>query len=50
MPHPELYPLPNGVQGVPTQAELNAFPRKFTWEETREMYETSSDRCIKSTR
>lgn len=39
MPHPELYPLPDGVQGVPTQAELDAFPRKSTWEETRKMYE-----------
>lgn len=36
-PGPASYPVPEGVEGVPTQAELDAHPRLFTWGELKEI-------------
>jgi len=36
-PGPEAYPLPDMISGAPTQAELDAQPRLFTWGELKEI-------------
>lgn len=36
-PGPEVHPLPEYIKGVPTQPELDAMPRLFTWGELKEM-------------
>lgn len=36
-PGPRVHALPAYISGVPTQAELDAHPRLFTWGELKEM-------------
>jgi hypothetical protein len=36
-PGPPVHALPSHIHGVPTQAELDAFPRMFTWGELKEI-------------
>ena len=36
-PGPPTYPLPNHITGTPSQAELDAEARMFTWPELREI-------------
>lgn len=35
-PGPQAFELPDFISGVPTQAELDAQPRLFTWGELKE--------------
>ncbi|KAL1408817.1 hypothetical protein Q8F55_005631 [Vanrija albida] len=41
-PGPEIHPLPEYITGVPTQPELDAMPRLFTWGELKEMIYTGT--------
>lgn len=34
-PGPEAHPPPDYIKGIPTQAELDAYPRMFTWGELK---------------
>ena len=36
-PGPTIHPPPDHIQGIPTQAQLDAFPRMFTWGELKEI-------------
>ena len=36
-PAPHVHPPPAQIKGIPTQAELDAFPRMFTWGELKEI-------------
>jgi hypothetical protein len=36
MPGPKLYPPAPDIQGIPTKAELDAYPRLNTWEELKD--------------
>lgn len=35
-PGPSVHPLPANIEGTPTQVELDAYPRMFTWGELKE--------------
>lgn len=37
MPHPARYPAPASIGGLPTQEELDALPRLFSWERLQEI-------------
>lgn len=37
MPHPARYPAPASIEGLPTQEELDALPRLFSWERLQEI-------------
>lgn len=39
-PGPATHPPPAQVHGLPTQAELDAYPRMFTWGELKEIIYT----------
>lgn len=36
-PGPEVHPIPDFIGGTPSQAELDAQPRLFTWGELKEI-------------
>lgn len=36
-PGPSTHPCPSYIEGLPTQAELDAHPRMFTWGELKEI-------------
>jgi hypothetical protein len=40
-PAPPAYAPPAGIGGIPTQAELDAFPKMFTWGELKEIVRES---------
>ncbi|KAK8870082.1 hypothetical protein IAR55_000652 [Kwoniella newhampshirensis] len=39
-PGPKAHPAPPAITGLPTQAELDAYPRMFTWGELKEIIMT----------
>lgn len=41
-PAPPVHPPPSEIGGIPTQAELDAFPRMFTWGELKEIVRESN--------
>lgn len=36
-PGPAAHPPPEYIHGIPTRAELDAYPRMFTWGELKEI-------------
>ncbi len=41
-PGPAVYPPPGFITGIPSQDELDAYPRMFTWGELKEIVRMSS--------